>query len=57
MVILILMVAREVREIILILIVVGMAPIGKHSKVTGIRSVVQMRVLITLERRFVDGLG
>ena len=57
MVILILMAAREVREIILSLIVVGMAPIGKHSKVTGIRSVVQMRVLITLERRFVDGLG
>ena len=56
--ILVLIADPEVRKIILILIILGMAPIGVTSKITEIGIVVQIRVLIDLlKKRFIDRLG
>ena len=51
MVILNFIVSAELKYFTLILIILGMAPKGVLSKVTRIRVVVQIRVLITLKRR------
>ena len=41
----------------MILINVRMAPIGVHSEAIGTSTVVRIRLLIMLKRRFVDELG